>query len=222
MDPRTVELINLDIDGRLDSTGRAELEALLMADPAVRTHQAELRAVARVLASAPAAELPAGFRDSVLQRARLPQRNTVRRVLGYRQRRAVLALAASVALAVVVLQVLKQEPIGSSDQLTGTLARATPSVTATPVPDGLRLVFDLPAGAPANLIIDFGSGDQPLSAKTDAQFKPRIEGRRIVLTGAGAGRMTVLVNGNVAPGDFVATVERDGVVTQVTHRTGDR
>ena len=212
MDHRTLELINLELDGRLDDAARAELEAKL-ADPAVRAHRDQLHAVASTLAQAPAPELPLDFTDSVLRRAHLPQRS-IHAARHRRQWRTGLALAASVIVAVVVLRAVEQ-PLSPHDQLTGAMAPATPTVTVTPLPEGAALAFDLPAG-PARIVIDFGAGAPGLSAKADAGVPPRIEGRRIVLPEVAAGRTTVAVTGDV--GEFSATVDRDGVVTPVTLR----
>ena len=195
MDARAVELINLDLDGRLDAAGRAELDTLLANDSAVRARHQQLRLVARALASAAAPDLPLDFRDSVLRQAQLRQRSNGPAGLR-RHWRGGLALAASVLAAVVVLRVA-QQPV-ATDQVTGTLAPATPTVTAAPAADGLALTFDIPAGPPGDLVIEFAGG------------------RRIVVADVGPGRRTVQVTG---AGDFSATLVRAGVVTPVARRS---
>jgi len=214
MDARAVELINLELDGRLDAAGRAELDTLLASDVAVRARHEQLRLVARALASAPAPDLPADFRESVLRHARLPQRSTrpMRRYW-----RGGLALAASVVAAMVVLNVV-QQPVPTG-QLVGALAPAPPSVTPDALPNGLSLAFEIPDG-PVDIVIDFAgtaAGDGALEATTNRGIRPRIEGRRIVVPGVAAGRTTVVVTGDV--GGFAALVIRGGVVTPVTVRS---
>ena len=65
MNLRNLELINLDIDGRLGQSECDELEALLAADPIARTRHTELRALGSMLASVPDPKLPADFREAV-------------------------------------------------------------------------------------------------------------------------------------------------------------
>lgn len=210
MDARIVELINLELDDRLDAAGRAELEAALANDPAARARREQLRAVARALADAPAPALPRDFRDAVLRR--LPQRSKQ----GARARyawRGGLALAASVVAAIVVLRVVPHGPAATLEHLGATLAPATASVTVAPRADGLELGFRLPPG-PADLVIEF-AGSGALAARVDGGPAPVVEGRRIVVAATG-GRITVQVAGDV--GDFTANVVRDGVVTPVTVR----
>jgi hypothetical protein len=205
MDARVVELINLELDGRLDAAGRAELEAALANDPAARARREQLRAVARALADAPVPSLPLDFREAVLRR--LPQRsNRARRVRT--AWRVGLALAASVVAAVAVVQLVPQGP---SEQMGATLAPATARVSAAPQADGLALDFVLPAG-PAQLVIDL-PGTGALSATTAGGPAPVVEGRRIVVAAAG-GRIRVQVAGDVK--EFTASLVRDGVVTPVT------
>ena len=207
MDSRAVELLNLELDGRLDAAARAELDARLAAEPALQTHRAQLHAVAQTLAAAPAPDLPPGFAERVLLRAGLPARP---RRAPRRYARAGLALAASVVVAVVVLRFVEQE--SAREHLAATLAPAGPTVAVTPRDDGLALAFELPAG-PGDLVVEF-DGAGLLSAKADHGGPARIAGRRIVVAGVGPGRTTLVVTGDV--GDFKASLVRDGAVTGVT------
>lgn len=207
MDPRTVELLNLELDGRIDAAGRAELDARLAADPAVREHRAQLHAMARALAEAPAPDLPPAFVEGVLQRARWRRP----RAGAKRLWRAGLALAASVLAAVVVLRVV--DPAVDVNGLSATLAPVTPTATVTRREDDvLAVTFDLPA-TPGDLVIECGPG-AALRAKGDVAL--RIEGRRIVAPGV-AGHASVEIAG--ATGTITATVIRDGIVTPVTIRS---
>jgi len=210
MDPRVVELINLELDGQLDAAGRAELERLL-ADPAVRAHREQLRSVARQLARAPEPKLPIDFRNSVLRRAKFSRVARPRR-----HWRAGLALAASVLVAIVVLRVV-EPPQAPVDQLSGTLAPPAPSVMATRAATGVTLSFEVPAG-PADIVIDFApaAAGGGLSVNTEQAMRLRIQGRRIVIPGVGAGRTTLTVGGDV--GDFKAVLVRNGDVTPFTVR----
>jgi len=208
MDARVVELINLELDGRLDAAGRAELEAALADDPAARARREQLRAVARALADAPVPSLPLDFRDAVLRR--LPQRSN-RGIRARRTWRGGLALAASVVAAVVVLRVVQHGPVGVPEQMGATLAPPAARVTVMPQAGGLALKFTLPAG-PADLVLEF-AGEGPLAATADRGPAPVVEGRRIVV-GATGGRLTVQVAGNV--NEFKANLIRGGVVTPVT------
>lgn len=200
MTPRALELIHLELDRRLDDAGRAELDRLLAAEPALRAHREQLRAVGRVLAAAPTPELPLDFRDTVLQRAGLLQRNTRRPAPRRRRWRGVLALAASVLAAVIVLRMVDTDPI-APDQVSGTLAPAAPpTVRAEPAADGLRLSFQIPAGPAGELVVEFAQG-----------------GRRIVVPDVAPGGITLQVAGNTAElTEFKATLTRDGVATVVT------
>lgn len=196
MNARGIELINLELDGRLDEAGRDELARLLAAEPALAEHRQQLRDLVLELRSAPAPELPADFRDEVLRRARLPQRNS-RHLRARRVWRGGLALAASVLAVAVVLRFSGPDP--APDHLSGTLAPAVPSVTAETVADGVRLTFELPAGPPGDLVIEFS------------------DGRRIVMPRVEAGRTTVQVPGGA--GNFSAVLVRNGVSTPIEHRT---
>lgn len=210
MDVRAIELINLELDGRLDAAGRVELEAILANDPVARARREQLRAVARALADAPVPSFPEGLRDEVLRR--LPQRsNRAQRVR--RAWRTGLALAASVVAAVVVLRLVPQGTEPASDQVSATLAPATPTVVATRQEGALTLDFTLPPGK-ADLVIDVpGAGG--LAASVFGAPEPAIDGRRIVIAASG-GEVTVLVMGNA--NEFNAHLDRGGVVTPVTVR----
>lgn len=210
MDAHIVELINLELDGRLDAAGRAELEAILTNDPAARARREQLRAVARALADAPAPAPPLDFRDGVLRR--LPQRSN--RAARWRHAwRGGLALAASVAVAVVVLRIASHGPPATPEQVAGTLAPASATVGVTRQQGSLTLDFALPAEK-SSLIIDL-PGTGGLSATVFGAPEPAIDGRRIVIPASG-GEVTVLVLGNV--NEFSANLVRGDVVTPITVR----
>ena len=61
IDPRTLELIHLEVDGELDGAERAELEARCAADPTARDYREQWRRIAGALARLPSVEPPAGL-----------------------------------------------------------------------------------------------------------------------------------------------------------------
>ena len=66
IDPHTIELMNLEIDGVLDAAGREELRVLLAADPRAREMFEDLRRLAHLLDTAIAVDPPAGLNAQVL------------------------------------------------------------------------------------------------------------------------------------------------------------
>ena len=61
IDPRTLELIHVELDGDLDGAQRAELEARLAADPAAREYREQWRRISDALARLPPVEPPLGL-----------------------------------------------------------------------------------------------------------------------------------------------------------------
>ena len=66
IEPRTIELMNLEIDGALDGAGREELRVSLAADPRAREMFDDLRRLAHLLDTAIAVDPPAGLNAQVL------------------------------------------------------------------------------------------------------------------------------------------------------------
>jgi hypothetical protein len=66
MNDRAIELINAEIDGVLGGPARAELNRLLLADPAVRSLRDELRRTCQALDSLEQEEIPADLHESIL------------------------------------------------------------------------------------------------------------------------------------------------------------
>jgi len=64
-DPRLLELIHADLDGRLDAAEKAELARRLLADPAARRLHDELRRTDTLLRDLPRAEPPDGLRSAI-------------------------------------------------------------------------------------------------------------------------------------------------------------
>jgi hypothetical protein len=68
---RLLELIHADLDGRLDRAGKAELAQRLLADPAARRLQDQLRQTDMLLKDIPQAAPPEGLRSAILEAAAL-------------------------------------------------------------------------------------------------------------------------------------------------------
>jgi anti-sigma factor RsiW len=206
MDARTTELLNLELDGRLDVAGRAELGAHLAADPAARARRAGLQAVARALAQAEAPELPADFHDELLRRALVADVAVQPAPRRRRPRQWAYALAASVVVAVLAFQfVERREPV-APEQVSGTMAPVdAPSVTIEATAPQLVLRFRLPASPAAQLVIDV-PGEGVISAAADGAAALRVEGRRIVVSGFGSGALRVRVAGVQPAQEFRAVL----------------
>lgn len=191
---RALELLHLELDARLDDSDRAELEFLMKADPVVGRHREQLHEVARLLDQQAAPDLPRGFADQVMARARLPkERQAARRQRRYWQ--VGLALAASTIFGVVALQLLGPAAPGSSAHLSGTMAPSIPTVTTQGTEWGQRLHFRIPPGAKGRIDIRF------------------TDGKRIVVPLAAAeDRLSI----ETTAGDFSAELDRGGTVTPIT------
>jgi len=61
-----LELINAEIDGVITGAQRAELNRLLLADPAIRALRDETMQLCRALDSMPREDLPAGLHDAIV------------------------------------------------------------------------------------------------------------------------------------------------------------
>ena len=75
-DPRIAELIQADVDGELTASDRSELASFLERSEEARRFREDMLQVARMLSAIPLAEPPAGLRQRILQRIRLPERRS--------------------------------------------------------------------------------------------------------------------------------------------------
>lgn len=72
LDPRTVELVQRDLDGDLSTAEKAELARRLLADVEVRRLRDDLARTDALLRAVPQAETPAGLRPAILKALSLP------------------------------------------------------------------------------------------------------------------------------------------------------
>lgn len=217
MDSHTLELLNLELDDRLDAGGRIELEALLASDPALRTHREQLRGLATLLGDAPVPMFPAGFHAEVMRRA-APKfaRRPARR---WPSQRTAWAMAASVVVALFGVVLIQNAPPTRPEQLIGTMSPVRmPSAKASVVVEAnepaLVLLFRLSEAPAADLVIEF-PGDGALVATADRGPAPRVEGRRIVLSAPGSAPLRLRIEGADAAKGFQATLVNGGIRTPV-------
>ncbi|MBP8807471.1 MAG: zf-HC2 domain-containing protein [Kofleriaceae bacterium] len=113
-DERLAAMLSDYVDGTLAPADRAEVEAALAADPALRAEVDELRASVGALKSLPPTAAPPDLGKSVEERIhrRSAGRFFARRTLGDRVPFGVLLIVALIAL-VILLAVLWSSPTGS-------------------------------------------------------------------------------------------------------------
>jgi hypothetical protein len=104
IDERTAELIHADIDDCLPEARRAELSRILLADPEARALHRDLQRLQDQLAAIGAKEVPTGLADSIMAAVPAAERSAREHAAAPSWRYAI-ALAASVALAAVVLRI---------------------------------------------------------------------------------------------------------------------
>ncbi len=189
--PRTTELMNLEIDGQLDPGGVAELRAALERDPRAQQAYADLRDVVELLDTSPAVDPPAGLQSQIMTAVRnsnvvsLASRRSGRRLLPLK-----LAVAAAAAILIAFLAAPSLFDDATPEDMRGTMheidsARALTASVAPSSADPRRAVIDvqlLQSGI-ASLQIDF----DPRSLKLDA-----VEGSRSALRNVSAGRVVIV------------------------------
>lgn len=193
--PRTTELMNLEIDGQLDADGVAELRATLVRDPQAQQTYTELRNVTQLLDTSPAVDPPAGLQAQIMTAVRdsnivsLASRRASRRLLPLK-----LAIAAAAAILIAFLSAPSLFDSATTEDLRGTMreidsARAIDSarVTASVAPssaDPRRTVIDvqLHQSGISSLQVDF----DPRTLKLDA-----VEGKRAAVRDVRAGRVMI-------------------------------
>jgi hypothetical protein len=143
-DPRTIELINLEIDGALDATGRDQLRRLLEADPEARAMSADLHRLAHLLETTPPVEPPADFSAQVAGAVTASKVVPFRTRLGAR-RFLPLQIAAAVAAGLLVVLLVRPSIFQNvhAPTLQGTMRRVGPgrvTVSVMPAAAGLTAV----------------------------------------------------------------------------------
>jgi hypothetical protein len=122
-----LELINAEIDGVITGTQKAELNRLLLADPAVRALRDELAGVCKALDTMPREDLPAGLHDAIVSGLPVatPVSHAVARRTSFTQRpllRYAAAFAGGLLVSTLAFQLDRFN--ASQGELAGTIADA--------------------------------------------------------------------------------------------------
>ena len=189
-DPQTVELMNLEIDGALDSENKEALRDALERDPRARQMYAELRRVVEVMETSLAVEPPEDLKASIV--AAVATSTVIPFEKGVNRRRFVpLRIAAAAAaglLAVFLLRPAIFDDISVPD-LRGTMGRrevrhaVTPSVVSSSARPGLTSV---------NLDLDSVFGSIEVRFDPGAVRLEEVAGRRSAVNRVGPGTATIV------------------------------
>lgn len=139
MNDRAIELINAEIDGALSRATRAELNRLLLANPAVRSLRDELRRTCQALDDVEPEEIPADLHESIMSALPTTPIRCEERVASARFGKPVLRYAAAFAGGLLV-SALAFHFVGSGpaaldpQELAGTLAPARGEVVQIDLP----------------------------------------------------------------------------------------
>jgi hypothetical protein len=184
-----LELIHAEIDGELTGPQRAELNRLLLSDPAVRALRDELRRTCAAIDALPDEEPPAGLHESIVES--LPPAAAIGLappVSGRPALRYAAAFAGGLLVSALAFQLGTRQDALSSHQLTGTIA----SVTV----DASRLELHLDQvsgtihlqGTPQALVVE-----ARLVASRPVQVIARLDGQEVRLTGFVAAQLRPVV-----------------------------
>ena len=140
MNERAIELINAEIDGVLSGAARAELNRLLLADPAIRSLRDELRRTCQALDAVEPEEIPAELHESIMSalpaspiRSRRDRRRPAVRQAGARY---AAALAGGLLVSALAFQFVGGGSQGLGPQeLAGTLAPARDAAVQIDLPE---------------------------------------------------------------------------------------
>jgi hypothetical protein len=164
---RLLELIQADLDGQLDGAGKAELARLLLADPAARRLQEELRQTDALLRDLPRAPPPDDLRSAVQEALGLPDHDRGgRRVadggVGFRLAAAVVAGLVVVGLGYGLLSdrqdtAALQGSVAEAARPAAILQAGQGEVSArlAPSKDGMRLTLEASGGATGDVVLDY-------------------------------------------------------------------
>jgi uncharacterized membrane protein YgcG len=168
-DPHYMGLINVEIDGELDASQRAELARCLLADPQAQALRGQMRRLAQLLDGMGEVEPPETLRDAVL--AALPQSYAKRTGLLSPAWRVAAVLAGVVVAGALLFETVKG-PGPASGALSGTiLAQTTTMVDSVSLGEGavsgrvslyrdraqLTLRFEVLSRAPVDVVIASGA-----------------------------------------------------------------
>lgn len=207
-DPRLLELIQADLDGQLDGAGKAELARLLLADPAARRLQQELRRTDALLRDLPRAQPPDDLRTAVQEALGLPDHNRgggrdADGGVGFRLAAAVVAGLVVVGLGYGLLSdrqdtTALQGSVAASAAPVATLRAGEGEVLArlSPVPDGSRLVLETRGTATGEVALSYDPGRIACrSADDGAALASPAAGHWVLALPAGTGTATLECSG---------------------------
>jgi hypothetical protein len=140
MNDRAIELINAEIDGVLGGAARAELNRLLLADPAIRSLRDELRRTCQALDAVQPEAIPAGLHESIMSALPPGPIRHAGTAAPSRPGRPVLRYAAALAGGLLVSALAFQFVGGGSPglgphELAGTIAPARDAVVQIDLPE---------------------------------------------------------------------------------------
>lgn len=181
MNDRAIELINAEIDGALVGPARAELNRLLLADPAVRSLRAELLETCQALDAVQPEELPAGLHESIMSALPAGSSRHAGSLPPGRPGRPVLRYAAALAGGLLVSALAFQYVGGGASgvgphDLVGTLAPARDSAVQIDLPTVKGQV--VVAGTAAGPVVT-----SRLAATSPVTVIARADGREVRLHG---------------------------------------
>jgi len=168
----TVELINAEIDGALTGPQRAELNRLLLADPAVRALRDSLTRTCRTLDEMPREEIPAGLHEAIVTGLPVaaPKSKVLRRTAftGRPLLRYAAAFGGGLLVSALAFQLGKLDSTEfGAGQLTGTIADATHAEARMIVNlDQVRGSITLTGAAEAPQVVTSLESSQPVSIVT--------------------------------------------------------
>ena len=209
-DPRLLELIQAELDDQLDGAGKAELARLLLADPAARRLQEELRRTDTLLRDLPRAQPPDDLRTAVQEALGLPDHDRgggrdADGGVGFRLAAAVVAGLVVVGLGYGLLSdrqdtTALQGSVAASAVPVATLQAGEGEVLArlSPAPDGSRLVLETRGTATGEVALSYDPGRIACrSANGGAALSSPANGRWVLALPAGTSTLECSGEGSV-------------------------
>ena len=201
IDERTAELIHADIDDCLPEARRAELSRVLLADPEARAFRRDMQRLQERLAAIGAEEVPPGLADSIMAAVPAAARSDRAQATAWSWRHA-FALAASVALAALVLGVGGLDEGIDGTAAVGTMAGGQPasipvavdrpelsgSVQLRATGQSLFVDLDVVLHDEVQIVATQGNSSASLAGRADAPDRQRLS---LELPGGQSGPVTV-------------------------------